>query len=79
MEKANENIGGSRNDRAANVARLLQGMSGKKHRGEQKTEQKSKVDEKGYNSALRRMPDQKYDPWQTLRGSEPATNGKKLN
>jgi PAS fold len=42
MEKPNESIGSSRNNRAADVACLLQEMSGKKHRGEQKTEQKSK-------------------------------------
>jgi len=48
-----------------------QGMRGAKRHGQaQKTEQKKpKVDEKGYNAALSRIPvpEKKYDPWQSKR------------
>jgi hypothetical protein len=42
---------------------------GNKQRGaEQKTaEPKNKADEKGYKSALDRLPTQKYDPWGAVR------------
>jgi hypothetical protein len=42
---------------------------GKKHRGDaEKSEQrKPKVDEKASQSALDRLPDKKFDPWQTVR------------
>jgi hypothetical protein len=47
---------------------------GKKHRGqEQKTEvEKKKPDDKAYNAALSRIPNQKYDPWQIARPSSPG-------
>jgi hypothetical protein len=39
-----------------------------RHKGEQKTEQvKKKPDDKGYNAALSRIPNQKYDPWHDVR------------
>ena len=49
-----------------------QGLGGsRKHHGQApKTEaQKPKVDDKGYNAALARIPtpDKKYDPWQSKR------------
>jgi len=49
-----------------------QGMGGsKRHRGQAvKTEEKKpKVDEKGYNAALSRIPPpaKKYDPWDSKR------------
>jgi hypothetical protein len=50
------------------------GMSGgKKHRGqESKTdEQKKKPDDKAYNAAVSRIPNQKYDPWQIVRPASP--------
>jgi len=49
------------------------GMGGsRRHHGQPAAKaesQKSKVDEKGYNSALARIPtpDKKYDPWQNKR------------
>jgi hypothetical protein len=52
-----------------------QGMpGGKKHRGnEQKAgDQKPKVDDKAYNAALSRIPNQKYDPWQIVRPPSPG-------
>jgi hypothetical protein len=40
----------------------------KQHAAEQKTaEPKNKADEKGYKSALDRLPTQKYDPWGPVR------------
>ena len=47
---------------------VAQGMgSSKRHRGQaaKTEEQKPKVDEKGYNAALSRIPPpaKKYDPW----------------
>jgi hypothetical protein len=46
--------------------------SGGKHRKGtgQKTqdqEKKPKVDDKGYRSAIERLPDQKFDPWRNTR------------
>ncbi len=45
---------------------------GNKQRGaEQKTaEPKNKADEKGYKSALDRLPTQKYDPWGAVRPAD---------
>jgi hypothetical protein len=48
------------------------GMSGGKHRkgAEQKAgsqEQKPKVDEKDYRSAIERLPDKAFDPWHDAR------------
>jgi hypothetical protein len=48
------------------------GTSGGKHRkgSGQKTqdqEKKTKVDDKGYRSAIERLPDQKFDPWHDTR------------
>jgi hypothetical protein len=48
------------------------GTSGGKHRKGtgQKTpdqEKKTKVDDKGYRSAIERLPDQKFDPWHNTR------------
>jgi hypothetical protein len=49
---------------AAPAAAQMKG--GKK--GHQETAQpKKKVDEKGYKSALDRIPDQKFDPWGKVR------------
>jgi hypothetical protein len=44
-------------------------------------ENKPKVDEKAYKSALERIPEptQKYDPWGVARPAEPAKTGKKSN
>ena len=44
-------------------------------------ENKPKVDEKAYKSALERIPEptQKYDPWGVARPAEPAKIGKKQN
>jgi hypothetical protein len=46
-----------------------QGMGGKKHRGNAaKSEQrKPQVDEKAAKAALDKLPDKKFDPWQTMR------------
>jgi hypothetical protein len=53
------------------VPAAAQGMPGsdKRHRGTvEKSEQpKPKVDEKAYQSALDKLPDQKFDPWRTVR------------
>jgi hypothetical protein len=48
------------------------GVPGGKHRRgtEQKTqdqEKKTKVDDKGYRSAIDRLPDEKFDPWRNTR------------
>ena len=42
---------------------------------------KPKIDEKAYKSALERIPEptQKYDPWGVARPAEPAKIGKKQN
>jgi hypothetical protein len=51
-----------------------QGMPGGKRQREssEKTEQrKPKVDEKAYKSALDKLPDKKFDPWQTVREPPP--------
>jgi hypothetical protein len=40
---------------------------GKKGHSEDTTQPKKKVDEKGYKSALDRIPDQKFDPWSKVR------------
>jgi len=44
-------------------------------------ENKPKIDEKAYKSALERIPepDKKYDPWGVARPAEPAKPGKKSN
>ena len=45
-----------------------QGFGGKHRRGEQKTDStKTKVDEKAYDSALKSLPDQSFDPWHNMR------------
>jgi hypothetical protein len=47
-----------------------QGMSGGRghHKADQKSEEhKKKPDDTAYNSALGKLPDRKYDPWQGLR------------
>jgi hypothetical protein len=51
------------------VPAYSQGMpGGGKHSGSQKTEEPpKKADEKAYNSALRGLPDRKYDPWGGVR------------
>jgi hypothetical protein len=54
----------------ATVSAHAQGTSGHKHQKQtDKTEpQKSKPDEKGYNAALKSVPDKpKPDPWQGTR------------
>jgi len=53
----------------------------RRHGSEQKTEQKidpkqQKADEAAYKSALDKIPAQKYDPWQNIRGTEPDKNKK---
>ena len=48
----------------------MQGMShGSKHRGADQKAQpvQNKANEKDYKSALDRLPDQKSDPWGTIR------------
>jgi hypothetical protein len=44
-------------------------------------ENKPKIDEKAYKSALERIPEpaQKYDPWGVARPPEPVKTGKKQN
>jgi hypothetical protein len=44
-------------------------------------ENKPKIDEKAYKSALERIPepDKKYDPWGIARPAEPTKTGKKSN
>jgi len=52
------------------VPALAQGrVGGKKHRGDTaKSEQrKPQVDEKAAKAALDKLPDKKFDPWQTIR------------
>jgi hypothetical protein len=53
------------------VPAAAQGMPGsdKRHRGnaEKSEQRKPKVDEKAYQSALDKLPDQKFDPWRTVR------------
>lgn len=53
------------------VPAAAQGMPGgdKRHRGnaEKKEQRKPKVDEKAYQSAIDKLPDQKFDPWRTVR------------
>ena len=54
------------------VPAYFKGMpGGKRHHGqEQKTdEQKKKPDDRAYNAAISRIPDQKYDPWKIVRPS----------
>lgn len=51
--------------------------SGRRHRGEDKQDQKApKVDEKAYSDALKRIPEpkEKYDPWS---GARPPTPERK--
>jgi hypothetical protein len=48
---------------------------------ERKTEQKvdprkQKADEAAYKAALDKIPAQKFDPWQNIRGTEPDKNKK---
>jgi len=54
---------------AQEISGAQQTPGGKKHRGGgQKTEQQTKKpDDRAYNSALSRIPNQKYDPWHDLR------------
>jgi hypothetical protein len=40
---------------------------GKKGHSQETAQPKKKVDEKGYKSALDRIPDQKFDPWSKVR------------
>jgi hypothetical protein len=44
-------------------------------------ENKPKLDEKAYESALKRIPEptQKYDPWGVARPADPAKTAKKSN
>ena len=52
------------------VPALAQGRGGgKKHRGdtEKSQQRKPRVDEKASKAALDRLPDKKFDPWQTMR------------
>ena len=46
--------------------------------GQQKTDNKPKVDEKAYKAALERIPEskEKYDPWSGARPPEPAKKPK---
>lgn len=46
--------------------------------GQQKSDNKPKVDEKAYKAALERIPEpkDKYDPWSGARRSEPGTKSK---
>jgi hypothetical protein len=57
------------------VPAAAQGMPGrdKRHRGsvEKSEQRKPKVDEKAYQSALDKLPDQKFDPWRSLRETPP--------
>jgi hypothetical protein len=42
-------------------------MKGGKKEHQETAQPKKKVDEKGYKSALDRIPDQKFDPWGKVR------------
>jgi hypothetical protein len=63
---------------AAAFAQGFGGMGGGKHRHgqEQKKEGKKKLDDKNYKSPLEALPDQKFDPWQNMRGAQPAKGDK---
>ena len=55
-------------------------MGGKRHQGNDKTEEKKpQVDDKAYKAALERIPDpkEKYDPWGVARPADPAAATKK--
>jgi hypothetical protein len=58
-----------------------QGMSGKRHHGGEQKAERSRIkgDEKSAKSPLDKLPDQKFDPWQTLRAPEPDKGEKKPN
>jgi hypothetical protein len=51
------------------VPSYAQGMSKGQHGRPQNAEQqpKKKADDKAYKSALDRLPDKKFDPWQNVR------------
>jgi hypothetical protein len=50
-----------------------QGFGGKHRRGDQKTDtSKTKVDEKAYESSLKSLPDQSFDPWHNMRDTPQA-------
>lgn len=54
-------------------------MAGKRHHGDDKTDQKKpKIDEKAYKAALERIPEpkEKYDPWGVARPADPAKKPK---
>lgn len=42
-------------------------MKGGKGHRQETAQPKKKVDERGYKSALDRIPDQKFDPWRKVR------------
>jgi hypothetical protein len=47
-----------------------QGIGGGKKKGqgqEHQADKPKKADDKGYNAALSKLPDQKYDPWKGVR------------
>ena len=55
---------------ALTVPSFAQGMSGAKgHRGQTPStgQPKKKADDTAYKSALDRLPDKKFDPWQNVR------------
>jgi hypothetical protein len=59
---------------ALGMPALAQGRGGGKrdHGNREKSEQRRpKVDEKAYKSALDKLPDKKFDPWQTVREPPP--------
>jgi hypothetical protein len=55
-------------------------MGGKRHRGEdnKSEEKKTKVDDKAYQAALKRIPEpkEKYDPWGVARPADTAKKPK---
>ena len=54
-------------------------MGGKRHQGNDKTEEKKpQVDDKAYKAALERIPEpkQKYDPWGVTKPADPAKTQK---
>ena len=52
---------------AAAAPAVAQSKGGKKGHDETAQPKKKNVDEKGYKSALDRIPDQKFDPWGKVR------------
>jgi len=82
-EKPNENLPGRSDNHGADCVRLrsddVEGGQASRVRAEDRTEDRpkqQKADEAAYKAALDKIPAQKYDPWQNIRGTEPDKNKK---